>query len=300
MLGRLRMSVQDTIQAYVGLAEGVFSETKWIWKEGTYRASNLERAIKVIVGRYGIPETNRAEVPAQERDERDAKVGSNVRMLEREDNKDRCRVFVCSVTADNFSSPTLFRTYIVPANTVADCYIWEAARATSAAPKFFKPIIIEENGVKMRYIDGGLRCNNPTKELLSEAANYFAGRTVACILSIGTGRRGKIQLPDVGLVPKLQLLKVISLLQKISLDCEQTHQELAHRLHNQGTYFRFNVDYGMENIGLAEWDMSSSMQADTRAYTREHSTTHNIDDAVAAIMNRKRDGMLTITRAAGR
>ncbi|KAG8796719.1 hypothetical protein FRC12_005813 [Ceratobasidium sp. 428] len=152
----------------------------------------------------------------------------------------------------------------------------------------------------MRYIDGVLGYNNPTHELLYESANYFENhREVACILSIGTGRRGKIQLPDIGPVPKLQLLKVAKLLEEISVDCEKTHQVLEERFHRRDPYFRFNVNHGMENISLAEWDKNSSIQADTKAYTGEARTSYNIDDAVGAIVDRRRDGMMAIGQAAG-
>ncbi|KAG8782384.1 hypothetical protein FRC12_020889 [Ceratobasidium sp. 428] len=303
MLGRLRMSVQEAIEAYTDLAKDVFSNTKIPWKEGNYKATNLERAIKIIVGRYGVPEPETSALSPQERDKRDEQVGSNVRMLQGQTTAgDRGRVFVCSLMADNLTRPTRFRTYDVPngSNSIPDCCIWEAARATSAAPKFFKPALITEDHTEMRYIDGGLRCNNPTNELLNESANYFtAGREVACILSIGTGRRGKIQLPDVGMVPKLQLWHIVKLLQKISLDCERTHQELEIRFHRKNTYFRFNVDHGMENVGLAEWDKNSSIRADTRTYTQDDSTDNSINKAVEAIIDRRRGRMMTIGQAVG-
>ncbi|KAG9084393.1 hypothetical protein FRC06_004099 [Ceratobasidium sp. 370] len=302
MLGRLRMSVQQAITAYVQLAGDIFSETKLLWKEGTYKANNLEKAIKIIVGRYGVPAIELAAVAPRERDERDEEVGSDVRMLEDWDDANRGRAFVCSLMAENASAPTRFRTYPVPANAAANCYIWEAARATTAAPTFFKAAwVVEDSGIKIRYVDGGLRCNNPTHELLHEASNFFQGSHVACILSIGTGKRGKIKLPDTGLVPKLQLTKMIKVLEKITLDCENTHQELSERFHDRpGTYFRFNVDHGLEAVGLAEWESGSGIQADTKAYTADSQTTHSIDSAVEAILRRNRDGMMTIRQAAGR
>ncbi|KAG8738520.1 hypothetical protein FRC10_006766 [Ceratobasidium sp. 414] len=302
MLGRLRMSVDQAITAYVQLAGDIFSETKLLWKEGTYKASNLERAIKIIVGRYGVPATEPAALESRERDQRDEDVGSDVRMLENRDDTSRGRVFVCSLMAENAASSTRFRTYPTTANPAANCYIWEAARATTAAPKFFKAAwVLEDSGIRMRYVDGGLRCNNPTHELLHEAANLFQDHRVACILSIGTGKRGKIELPDTGVAPKLQLAKVVKMLQKITLDCEQTHQELSERFYNRpGTYFRFNVDHGLEAVGLAEWERGSGIQADTANYTRESQTTHSIDSAVDAILRRNRDGMMTIGQAAGR
>jgi hypothetical protein len=63
--------------------------------------------------------------------------------------------------------------------------IWEVARATTAAPSYFSPLKIEG----ARFIDGGLLSNNPTLEVLKEAALFRdRGNThFCCILSIGTG-----------------------------------------------------------------------------------------------------------------
>jgi len=73
--------------------------------------------------------------------------------------------------ADNLSGkiPTLFRTYIPPANRSHDCEIWEAACATMAAPTYFHPISIGRALSAVRYIDGGVGCNNPITQLRQEA-----------------------------------------------------------------------------------------------------------------------------------
>ena len=47
--------------------------------------------------------------------------------------------------------------------------IWEAVRATSAGPTFFKRIVIE--GVL--YVDGGMGCNKPVQQVLQEAKHVF-------------------------------------------------------------------------------------------------------------------------------
>lgn len=70
--------------------------------------------------------------------------------------------------------------------------IWEAARATSAAPTFFQPITI--NGVK--YGDGGTGWNNPTAEALAEAYHIWPSRLIGCLLSLGTGLEEAIQLSE--------------------------------------------------------------------------------------------------------
>ena len=54
------------------------------------------------------------------------------------------------------------RSYMIDQHPPAypDVKVWEAARATSAAPHYFKPMVI--NGDKL--VDGGLKANNPARE----------------------------------------------------------------------------------------------------------------------------------------
>ena len=56
---------------------------------------------------------------------------------------------------------------------VYNCTIWEAGRATSAAPTFFKRIKIGPTGSGVEYVDAGLGCNNPVKQVVAEAARVF-------------------------------------------------------------------------------------------------------------------------------
>ncbi|KAL7080632.1 hypothetical protein ACQ4LE_000895 [Meloidogyne hapla] len=61
--------------------------------------------------------------------------------------------------------------------------IWKAARCSSAAPTYFPPF-------DDIYIDGGVICNNPTMELLTEYTklrNHFNLNIPYCVISIGTG-----------------------------------------------------------------------------------------------------------------
>ncbi|KLP22787.1 calcium-independent phospholipase A2 [Fusarium fujikuroi] len=67
-----------------------------------------------------------------------------------------------------------------------DFKIWEAARATSAAPTFFQPFVHPET--KRSYIDGALMHNNPVSLAYSEVEKIWPGSLPPdIILSIGTG-----------------------------------------------------------------------------------------------------------------
>lgn len=51
MLGRLRMTVSQCIDAYVNIAKDVFGDRapSWTFQDGRFKASNLEKAVKDIV-----------------------------------------------------------------------------------------------------------------------------------------------------------------------------------------------------------------------------------------------------------
>lgn len=63
--------------------------------------------------------------------------------------------------------------------------IWQALRATSAAPSFFEEISF--GSPKITYIDGGLGYNSPCAEVDFQAKSIWKGRAVGCVVSIGTG-----------------------------------------------------------------------------------------------------------------
>lgn len=62
-------------------------------------------------------------------------------------------------TGANNSAPVFLRSYKNPLqiSEVPGIKLWEAARATSAAPTYFLPMKVGNIG----FIDGGLQANNP-------------------------------------------------------------------------------------------------------------------------------------------
>ncbi|KAJ7872429.1 acyl transferase/acyl hydrolase/lysophospholipase [Mycena leptocephala] len=189
MLGRLRMSVKDAVKAYGELSKEVFSDVKSQGSDGRFKASKLEKAIKGIVGTYSA---------SQDPEER---------MKDTRENP--CKTFVCAMNAANMSLPVLFRTYNTTNNPAMDCTIWQAGRATSAAPTFFKQIRIGPPGIEEAFVDGGMGQNNPIAALLLEAQVMFPDRQIACIISLGTGQPHTIKIPTPSLLKRLFPLDVI-------------------------------------------------------------------------------------------
>src|ERR1700738_2801164 len=91
-----------------------------------------------------------------------------------------CKTFVLAVHADVASGiPSRLRTYLSKQDhPTRDCTIWQAGRATSAAPTFFDPVTF---GVPpIRYVDAGLGYNNPSREALGEALRIWTNSKVEC------------------------------------------------------------------------------------------------------------------------
>ena len=174
----------------------------------------------------------------------------------------------------------LFRTY-QSHETHPDCKIWEAARATSAAPTFFKRI---EIGRKQPFIDGGLGRNNPSLVVLDEAKALFGARLIGCLLSIGTGQTEVINIKKPGLFQQIIPTDVIDALKAITTDCEATHEEMLGRFANvPNTYFRLNVDQGMQGIELSEWEKFSNVEAHTAQYMKRREVNEKLALLVNAI-----------------
>jgi len=188
--------------------------------------------------------------------------------------------FVCARNALNMDAniPVLFRTY--PSHeTHSGCKIWEAARATSAAPTFFKRI---EIGREQPFIDGGMGRNNPSRVVLDEANTLFKARPVGCLVSVGTGHTGTISIKKPGFLQQVLPTDVIEALKAISTDCEATHQDMRGRFANSSnTYFRLNVEQGMQGIGPSEQERLANVEAHTMQYMKRK----EVDEMLVLVVN---------------
>jgi hypothetical protein len=190
--------------------------------------------------------------------------------------------------ANNMGTPSLFRTYSVDKYESIDCAIWEAARATSAAPTFFKRIFIGTPPLDEPFIDAGLGCNNPVKQILIEAERIFADKYIACIISIGTGQVTTTSLPSPSLFNKVIPLDVAEVLAKISTECQATAGDAEMRFRRiANAYFRFNVEQGMQNVTLAQWERLGEVKTHTEQYLRQGKVDEMVSAAVKALRERR-------------
>lgn len=152
-----------------------------------------------------------------------------------------------------------------------DCKIWEAGRATSATGLAFKPIQIGQSV----FIDEGAGQYNPAPYCLDEATvNEWPGRDVGVFISIGTGKRpsGSDHNQHMwyeGFMGEYAEARK-RLISKIE-GCERTHQymkeeHLSKRGVNIGNYYRLNVEIGVGEFGMNEWNRLADISTGTRRY----------------------------------
>jgi len=169
--------------------------------------------------------------------------------------------------------------------------IWQAGRATSATALAFKPIQIGQSV----FLDEGSGKYNPAPMVLDEAVcNEWPGREVGVFLSIGTGKRpdGTNQQQHLwwegfvsgGIGDFAEARR--RLIQKIE-DCEKTHKDmkdhLAKRQVNPENYYRLNVNVGVGEFGMNEWNALADISTNTRMYLAEKSVQGQTLDAAAKI-----------------
>jgi len=63
-----------------------------------------------------------------------------------------------------------------------------AARATSAAPTYFEPALVEVGDAVHALVDGGVFINNPTVSAYAEALRLFPDEEEHLVVSLGTGQ----------------------------------------------------------------------------------------------------------------
>jgi hypothetical protein len=152
-----------------------------------------------------------------------------------------------------------------------DCKIWEAGRATCSIGLAFKSVQIGQSV----FHDDGPGAFNPAPEALDEAVvNEWPGRDVGVFVSIGTGRRPKgsdqnQQMWYEGFLGEFAEARR-RLIAKIE-GCERIHEylvreHLTKRGVNVENYYRLNVEIGVGEFGMNEWNRLGEISTGTRRY----------------------------------
>lgn len=108
------------------------------------------------------------------------------------------------------------------------------------------------------------------------------GRKLRCLVSIGTGVPSLKQVRD-------DVLGITETLKDLATETEKTarrfHKDKSH-LDDEGRYYRFNVDRGLEDVGLEESKRKKEIATATRSYVQSQAVFKQIK-ACADILARR-------------
>lgn len=191
------------------------------------------------------------------------------------------------------------------------CAIWQAGRATCATKLAFKSIQIGQSvfldeGEGMINLDKS-PTYNPAPHVLDEAViNEWPGQEVGVFLSIGTGKRpsgtSHLQaewwesfvggLGDFAEAKRKLMLKIEG--------CEKTHEDmLSTHLQQRGVqkecYHRLNVEVGVGEFGMNEWNRLPDIRNNTELYLNRADVREEISvaaDQMTAIESKKQEHLM--------
>ncbi|KAH8834314.1 acyl transferase/acyl hydrolase/lysophospholipase [Flagelloscypha sp. PMI_526] len=258
MLGRLGMSVSQTIRAYKRMhSELHHSEKNLTAKERTVRFETM------------LKELAQTRSTNSNSDEKFRIRGSKSMKL--------CRTFVLTMPPLHLASPILLRTYRARKHRCEDCSIVQAIRAATAVPALFETCRIGEQ----EYIAASQTgyCN-PIETARAEAETVFPDAKHFCIVSLGSGHPGHISLSAT------DNASVTTIALRLAKDAERKAEEFESQLNAEETiYFRFNVEQGLQEYERADQEGYSEAVIHTRAYCRRREVDIRLEAVVQHLLS---------------
>ena len=213
-------------------------------------------------------------------------------MFDIRQDSQRCPTFVVAGSAIAVDgSPQLLRSYHGGDVNGTRCYIWEAARATTALPLFFKPISIQLEHQSKLLVSGGLTHRNPGELALDEAYGLWPTIKSFHLISIGIGEQKPVPvinedptrrraslggwIPGVEIVRnRLYGLSAVRQIRKVharrSDNSDDVHGRMIRwRLLLDNRYDRFNVEDRLEGISVVQWRAMEEIVGHTLWYLEQ-------------------------------
>ncbi|XP_034542205.1 calcium-independent phospholipase A2-gamma-like isoform X2 [Notolabrus celidotus] len=269
MLGVFQVPLNECDDLYRKLGSDVFKQNvivgtvKMGWSHAFYDSEAWENILKEKMGSHLLVETSR---------------------------NPECPKVAAVSTVVNRGTPLkayVFRNYnLLPgvrSHYLGGCQhqLWQAIRATSAAPGYFQEFTLGND----LHQDGGLLINNPTALAVHECKCLWPNTPLECVVSLGTGRfetPGKNSATYTSLKTKLN--NVIS----SATDTEEVHAMLDAFL-PPNSYYRFNP-YLSEDISMDEnrQEKLNMLQAEGIRYLERNEEKLK---KVARILNREKSSV---------
>ncbi|KAJ4303367.1 hypothetical protein N0V90_002260 [Kalmusia sp. IMI 367209] len=266
MLGRLRMDLETCKNVYVRMTKRVFETDKTFagipYRHTFFKASKLEEAIKECVREHTVYDD-------EGNDSEDAMSSSvDLRTPMTPGSAYPNRVHRSPSTASRYSQIGM-----TPVNPRIAALKWGNPNARLYDNRE------ERTKTAITAVYKGSRSTD-TGQILDEAVrNEWPGRDVGVFISIGTGKRPEGTPQEArewwegfagGIGDFAEARR--TLIRKIE-DCEKTHQSmkdiLPTRQVNPEHYYRLNVNVGVGEFGMNEWNRLSDISSSTRIYLAE-------------------------------
>ncbi|KAG8718409.1 hypothetical protein FRC08_005311 [Ceratobasidium sp. 394] len=298
MLGRLRMSVDDCIKSYQQLSSKIFGggiATTFFsggllgtgrglgFGMGIVKGRDIDNYFNmatssIILGEPSMYDGTKLEKHVKRSIKTQPHTWDNEEELLEESSPDNCLTAIVTARQTNAAAPHVMRSYLRKDQPTADkVKIWEAARATSAAPAFFSPVAIGDLGVV--YIDGAVSGHcNPAVLAREEAEQMWPGREICLLLSLGTGSPTEVSLS--GQVSS-KLIGFIGL----SANTIQVHEAVArayHQTHESGhtPYVRLSVENTIDKIRMDDYEKMPQVASATATYLAKETSVQLLTHAV--------------------
>ncbi|KAK3878442.1 hypothetical protein Pcinc_017025 [Petrolisthes cinctipes] len=267
MLGIHRIPLDECETLYKELSTKIFTQTtlkgatSLFMKNSYYDSDSWTEILKENMGEKCLIETARDDV-------------AKVCLVATSANTNRVQAY-------------LFRNYNLPYRVTSHYrgsslpQLWEAVRASAAAPGYFSEFRIGD----LIFLDGGLFVNNPSAIALHEAKQVWGDAALQCVVSVGTGRHEPIDTTNTNAESSISWATRIRTILNSATDTEGVHTTL-HDLLPGHLYYRFNP-YLSDDIGLDEIssDRLSLMMEDTKLYLRKNET--KIQEAARSLSKTK-------------
>lgn len=247
LLGIKKVPLEECEHTYKKLSLDIFEQNaligtgKLFWSHAYYDTAKFEKILK--------------------------KDGGDAKMIDSAKDSSIPKVAaVSTVVNHSLLIPFVFSNYTRPLGSVSQfpqsCKyrIWEALRASTAAPGFFEEFKLGKN----IHQDGGLLTNNPSSIAIHEARRLWPDEPFQCIVSVGTGKYKGRSRPSTLEFSSLRekLLKVVA----SATDTEAVDTVLSDVLPPL-SYFRFNPNMSADiPMDEGRTEMLEQIQFDARRY----------------------------------